>query len=205
MKIEEALAVLRKEEKRKFSQSIDLVINLKGIDAKKDNISAIVSLPHKVKEKSVCAFLSKKSSIVNTVTNLDFPKYKDKKQLKNLVKKYDFFIAEAKLMPAVATTFGKVLGPTGKMPSPQLGVLMNDDENSINALVGRIQNSVKIRVKEPSVKISIGKESMSDKEILENAKAVYSALVNALPVKKDNIKNVLIKLTMSKPIKAEVV
>lgn len=204
MELTQALAELRKTEKRNFDQSIDLVVSLKGIDVKKDNISAIVTIPHKIKDKKVCAFLSNKSGIVKTVTNLDFPKYKDKKELKNLVKEYDFFIAEAKLMPSVATTFGKVLGPTGKMPSPQLGVLMNVDDNSIKALLARIDNAVKIRVKEPAVKLSVGKQSMDDKKIAENINAVYQGLVAALPVKKDNIKSVMIKLTMSKPIKVEI-
>jgi len=204
MELTQALQELRKSEKRKFDQSIDLVVSLKGIDVKKDNVSAIVPIPHKVRDKKVCAFLSTKSSIVKTVTNLDFPKYKDKKELKNLVKEFDFFIAEAKLMPSIATIFGKVLGPTGKMPSPQLGVLMNTDDNSIKALLAKIDNSVKIRVKEPAVKLSIGKESMDDKNIIENINAVYQGLVAALPVKRDNIKSVMIKLTMSKPIKVEI-
>lgn len=204
MDLTQALQELRKSEKRKFDQSIDLLISLKGIDAKKDNISAIITIPHKIKDKKVCAFLSTKSDIVKTVTNLDFPKYKEKKDLKNLVKDFDFFIAEAKLMPSVATNFGKVLGPAGKMPSPQLGVLMNPNDNEIKALLARIDNSVKIRIKEPAVKLSIGKQSMDDKKLIENITAVYHGLINVLPVKKDNIKSAMIKLTMSKPIKVEI-
>ena len=106
-------------------------------------------------------------------------------------------------MPLVASTFGKYLGPTGKMPSPQLGVLMKEDETSIKQLLEKINSSVKIRVKEPSVKLCIGKESMSDSQILANAEAVYAGLVNVLPTKKENVKNVMLKLTMSKPIKVE--
>ena len=53
--------------------------------------------------------------------------------MKKLVKKYDFFLASGPNMPAVATTFGKVLGPVGKMPSPQLGILPSEDEKMIEA------------------------------------------------------------------------
>ena len=203
MELKQALEELRKNEKRKFDQSIDLVINLKDIDVKKDNISTIATLPYKVRDKTVCAFLTKKSELVPTITQPDFVKYKDKKDLKRLVKEYDFFIGSAKLMPAVATTFGKILGPTGKMPSPQLGVLLQEEDAAIKQLLVRIEKSVKIRVKEPSVKIPIGKESMKDEEILANAQAIYQSLVAALPIKKDNVKSVIIKLTMSKPIKVE--
>jgi len=203
MEIKQALAELRKLEKRKFDQSIDLLISLKGIDPKKDNIAAIVDIPHKIKDKKVCGFLDKKTEIVKTISKLDFPKYKDKKALKKLVKEYDFFIAAAPLMPAVATTFGKVLGPAGKMPSPQLGILPVEDENAIRNLLERISKSIKLRVKEAAIKVSVGKESMSDEQIIANASAVYSGLVNALPVKKDNVRKVMIKLTMSKPIQVE--
>ncbi len=203
MELKQALQELRKGEKRNFDQSVDIVINLKEIDVKKDNIAAIITLPHKVRDKNVCAFLTKKSDMVPTVTQPDFAKYKDKKDLKRLVRDYDFFIASAKLMPSVATTFGKVLGPTGKMPSPQLGVLMQEDDAAIKALLARIERAVKIRVKEPSVKFSVGKQSMTDEQLVANIEAVYHGLVAVLPIKKDNVRSVLLKLTMSKPLKVE--
>ncbi len=203
MKVQEALQELRKE-KRNFEQSVDLIINLRSIDIKKEPVNAVIALPHSVKEKKVCAFLTNKSAVVRTITPIEFPKYKDKKMLKNLVKEYDFFIGEAKLMPQVATVFGKVLGPVGKMPSPQLGVLINADEANLKELLGQIGNSLKIRAKEASVKASIGNEKMDDKKLQENIASVYQGVVNALPNKKDNVKSVLLKLTMSKPIKVEV-
>jgi large subunit ribosomal protein L1 len=204
MELKQALAELRKLEKRKFEQSIDLLISLKEIDPKKDNIATIVNIPNKIKDKKVCGFLTKKSDLVRTITNLDFPKYRDKKVLKKLVKEFDFFIAAAPLMPAVATTFGKVLGPAGKMPSPQIGMLPNEDEKTIKALLERIDKSMKIRVKEAAVKVSVAKESMPDEKIIENIEAVYRGVVSALPIKKDNVKKAMIKLTMSKPIIVEI-
>ena len=61
-----------------------------------------------------------------------------------------------------------------------------------------------MRAKEASIKISIGKESMSDDVILENIRAIHAAVVEALPTKLENVKNTLIKFTMSKPIVIEV-
>ncbi|MDO8564259.1 MAG: hypothetical protein Q7R87_04580 [Nanoarchaeota archaeon] len=203
MELKQALDELKKEEKRNFDQSIDLIINLKGIDVKKDNINVIIPIPHKIKDKRVCGFFTKKSALVKTVTDLEFSKYKDKKELKNLVKDFDFFIAEAKLMPSVATNFGKVLGPTGKMPSPQLGILPNPDDNAIKAVLEKINSSLKIKVKEASVKVVVGKQSMKEENLIDNIEAIYKGVMNALPIKKDNIKNVMVKLTMSKPISVE--
>jgi large subunit ribosomal protein L1 len=203
MKLKEALAELRKNEKRKFEQTIDLIINLKGIDVKRDNVSVIINLPHKFKEKKVCGFLEKKSNLVRTITKPDFVKYKDKKALKMLVKEYDFFIASAPLMPSVATTFGKVLGPLGKMPSPQLGIIAQENDSEIGKALEKISNSMKIRAKEPSIKVPIGKENLDDEKIIENFNAVYNSILNALPNNKGNVRSVMIKLTMSKPIKVE--
>ncbi len=204
MELKKAIEELRKQEKRKFAQSIDLIVNLKGIDLKRENVNILITLPHKFKDKKICAFLDKKSPIIPTITKPEFPKYKDKKEIKNLVKNYDFFIASAPLMPAVATTFGRILGPAGKMPSPQLGILAKESDELIKQILEKITKSIKIRLKEASIKISIGNETMKDEELLENFTTAYSEIVNSLPKKKDNIKNTMLKLTMSKPIKLEI-
>ncbi len=203
MELKEALKQLKESEKKKFNQSIDLVINLKGIDLKRNAVSTVVNIPHKFKEKKVCGFLTKKSNFVHTITQPEFIKYRDKDELKSLVKEYDFFIAAALLMPAVATTFGKVLGPVGKMPSPQLGILTQENEETVKQLLDKISQSIKIRAKEPSIKLSVGKENMKEEDIIANINAVYKAIADALPNKKENIKSVMVKLTMSKPIKVE--
>lgn len=205
MDAKSALEQLAKEEKRKFTQSVDVIVNLKGVDLKRDNVNVVATLPHKFKDKRVCGFLESKSSLVATITKTDFPKYKEKKSLKNLIKQYDFFIAAAPLMPVVATTFGKVLGPAGKMPSPQLGMLQKESPEAIQHELEKIAKSIKIRVKEASVKVSVGNEKMKPEELMENMKAVLHSIVEALPKKKDNVKNVMLKLTMSKPLKVEMI
>ena len=204
MELKQALEELRKEEKRKFAQGVDLIVNLKGVDMKRDNIATVITLPNKFKDKKVCVFLNNPSKLVKTVTKLDFPKYKEKKDLKKLIKEYDAFIASAQLMPAVATTFGKVLGPAGKMPSPQLGVVMQETDSAITELVTKISKSIRVKAKEPSIKIVVAKDDMSDDKIIENVKASYFGIVEALPTKRENVKNVMIKLTMSKQIKMEI-
>jgi len=194
------LKELRKDKKRKFSQTVDLIVNLRNFDIKKQSINLLINLPHKVKEKKVCAFLMKKSDVIDSITQPEFGKYKGK-ELKKLVKKYDFFISVASLMPSVATSFGKVLGPEGKMPNPQLGILSNGDDKEINEILERINKAVKFRSKESSLKIATGKEEMKDEEIAENALMIYNSIFKVLPRKKENLKSVLIKFTMGKPKK----
>jgi large subunit ribosomal protein L1 len=107
-------------------------------------------------------------------------------------------------MPKVATTFGKVLGPAGKMPSPQLGIIPVESDDAVKDVLKKIDSSVKIRVKEASIKIPAGKSSMSEKEISENVEAIYHSVIQALPKKQENVKNVMVKLTMSKPLKVDI-
>ena len=116
----EALKKLREEDdkrykKRNFDQTIDLIVNLKEFDVRKHSFNLIVTTPNKIRNKKVAGFFEKDSELVDTIKKDDFIKYREKKDSKKLVKSYDFFIANAKLMPAVATGFGRVLGPAGKM------------------------------------------------------------------------------------------
>ena len=71
-------------------------------------------------------------------------------------------------------------------------------------MLGKINNSMKVRIKEASIKVSAGKENMDDEKIKENIQAVYAGIINALPNKKDNVKNIMIKTTMGKPVKLEI-
>jgi len=196
-RILQSLKKLRENKERKFEQSVDLIINLRKVDLKKNPINLIIEVPHKVKEKNICGFFEKKIEGIETITKKDIEGY-DKKKAKKLVKKYDFFIASPALMPNVATTFGKYLGPAGKMPSPQIGIVKEDPEE-IKKLRERINRVIKIKTEEPSIKVIVGKEKMKNEEIAENILKVYEKVVESLPDKAWNVKSVLVKFTMSKP------
>ena len=199
--LEKALEELRKGKERKFNQTVDLIINLQKFNLKKSQINILVGIPFKFKDKKICAFLETKNKDVETITPEQFKKYSDKKALKKLVKEFDFFMAQASVMPKVATTFGKILGPAGKMPSPQLGLLFNVNEKDINELKKKINSNVKIKVREPSIKLAIGKQSMKNDEIISNVLAVYNSVLKSLSKGKENIKNIELKFTMTKPQK----
>jgi len=202
--LKKALTELRAAKERKFDQTLDLIVNLQKFDIKKSNVNIFVNIPHKVKDKKIAGFLEIKNNNIETITPNEFKKYSEKANLKALVNNHDFFIAQASLMPSVATTFGRALGPSGKMPSPQLGIILNADEKTLKELTTKINTSVKIKVKEPSIKIPIGKQSMKDEDIIENIMTIYNILLKTLPRNKENIKNMEIKFTMTKPCKINV-
>lgn len=199
--LKKALTELRATKEKKFDQTVDLIVNLQKFDVRKSNVNLFVSVPHKIKEKRIAGFLEVKNEHVETITPSEFKKYTEKNQIKKLINDHDFFIAQASLMPSVATNFGRALGPSGKMPSPQLGIIMNADEKTLKELKNKINTSVKIKIKEPSIKLPIGKQSMKDEDIIENIMTVYNTLLKTLPRNKENIKNMEIKFTMTKPCK----
>ena len=203
-KFETALKKIKTyEKKHKFDQTVDLIINLKNFDVRRESFNVFIGLPHKIKDKKVTGFFEKKSKNINTITKDQFGNYKEKKDIRKLLKNNDFFIANAKLMPSVATNFGRVLGPAGKMPSPQLGILPNEDEKLIQSILEKINSTVRVRVKEPSIKIAVARESQPDKDIVDNLVAAYNNILDKLPKNNENVKDVKIKLTMGKPEQVE--
>lgn len=193
-----------KDKERKFDQTVDLIVNLKEFDVRKQAFSIFVTVPNKVKDKKIAGFFEKDSNLIDVVKKDDFSRYKEKKDIKKMVKGYDFFVSNAKLMPAVATSFGRILGPVGKMPSPQLGIVPSEDDDIVKALIDKINSSVRVRVKEPSIKVGVARISLDDKKIVDNIMAVYSRVLETLPKGIDNVRNVKVKLTMGKPVDVEV-
>ncbi len=186
--------------KRNFDQTVDLIVNLKNFNVKTDGFNLFITLPNKIKDKKILAFLEEDSKVVASIKKESFINLKEKKDIKKLVKTYDFFISNIKLMPLIATKFGRIFGPAGKMPSPQLGILSIENEENIKKLIKKINLTIRIRMKEPSIKIAIAKESLTDKQIAENAIMVYNKILENLSKKQENLKNIKIKLTMGKPI-----
>jgi large subunit ribosomal protein L1 len=122
----------------------------------------------------------------------------DKKKSKNVINKYDFFLADTKLMPTVGKKLGQLLGPRGKMPTP---VPFNAP---IESFLERFRSSVKIRAKGSlSMSCRIGEESMDDADLAANANAVVTTVEKALPNGSKNVKKIMFKTTMGKAMKVE--
>jgi len=210
--ISKALAELKKV-KRGFKQTVDLIYSFKGLDLKKtDNhldFSVILHNPKgkKIKIAALVGHETKASAEENCDTVIvaeDFPKYaKDKKALKKIATEHDFFIAQADLMAKVASNFGKVLGPKGKMPNPKMGCVVPPKAN-LKPLAEQLQNTVRITVKSaPMVQLRVGKEDQPEEELIDNILTLDDGIAHHLPGGRAQIRHIMLKLTMSKPIKLE--
>jgi len=204
----EALKKLRETaKKRNFNQSVDLIITLKDLDLKKpeEQVDFYATLHHPTgKKRKICALVGPelldeaKANCDKAVSVDEFDNYsKDKKLVKKLASEFDFFIAQANIMPKVAAAFGKVLGSRGKMPNPKAGCVV-PPKTSLKPLYEKLQSTIKVTAKtSPLIQIFVGKESLKDEELADNALDIFMQLEAKLPRGKNNVKNVFVKFTMS--------
>ena len=195
-----------KSKRRRFIQSLELIIGISGLDLKKpeNRIRIVIKLPHKSKKsKKVAVFAGGSTAEKALEAGADkVIREKDidsiagsKKDIKALARQFDFFLAEPRFMAKVGRVMGSILGPRGKMPQI---VPPNAD---ISALISSLRSSISVNVRNnPMVAVSIGTEDMDDEELAENALAVIEAIKNKLP-EKSYIKRVYVKTTMGPVIK----
>jgi len=199
-----------KAEKRKFAQSVELIINLRDIDMKKpeSKIQESIELPHAVtKQSKVCVIASGELALKARRTGADLVIERadlealagDKKKQKNLVNGYEHFIAEAPLMPTVGRVLGAVLGPKGRMPTP---VPPNVD---IAAVIEKQRRIVLVRLRsQPVLQCRIGTEDMADEQIAENIETVIRRLEGKLKRGLRNIRSIVVKAAMGPPVRLKI-
>jgi large subunit ribosomal protein L1 len=196
--------------KRNFTQSAELTLILKDIDVKKGfSVNEVVNLPNKTtKTSSVCVFASgdmgmraRKAQVDRVIEPDELDRLgTNKKDARKVVKAYDFFLADTSLMSSVGRSLGQFMGPKGKMPSPiAYGA-------PIENIAERFRGSVRARAKNQlNISAKIGDEKMQDEHLANNALAIISAIEKKLPQGDKNIRNAIIKFTMSKPSKASTI
>jgi large subunit ribosomal protein L1 len=198
-----------KSEKRKFNQSIELILKLQDIDMKapEAKIQEVVELPHALeKPNKICVIASgemamkaKKANADHVVERSELEGLAGKKQeMRKIANGYDFFIAEAPLMPLVGKTLGSVLGPRGKMPVPV------PPSADIAGLITKHRKTVVVRMRsQPIIQSRIGMENMKDEDIADNIQSVLRVLEGKLKKGMKNIKFAYIKTAMGPPVKVK--
>jgi large subunit ribosomal protein L1 len=198
MKIREAVEHLKtNSQKRKFVQSFDLAVNLKNINTKKpeNKFSKDVTLPHGRGRDVKVGVIS--DSYKDGIGKAYIEKL-NPKEVRNLARNYDFFICEPQLMLVVGKVLGKFLGPKGKMPK------IIPPNRSPDDMMNDVKKSVKIFLREsPTIHVIAGNENMDSAHVEENVRKIIEAIEKSLPKGKNQIKNIVLKLTMSKPVKIE--
>ncbi|MFA5406526.1 MAG: 50S ribosomal protein L1 [Candidatus Nanoarchaeia archaeon] len=196
--------------KRKFVQSIDLQVCLKSTDTKKpeNKLKETVLLPHITGKKVSVAFFADKELVDDgknvfdeVIKKDDFKTYTKKRDIKKLVRRHKFFVAQGNLMGDIAQQFGKFLGPIGRMPDPKAGCVIPIKKELLKPLYDKLQQTVNVRVKDqPNINVFVGAESMKDDELADNIMAVYNVIKTKLPRGEEQIGKIYIKMTMSRGV-----
>ena len=201
--IVEAVKKAKEESKpRNFTQSIDVVINIKDLDVKKpeNRFDEEVFLPNgrgkgikiAVIADGELAILADNAGADLVISKADLEELgKDRKQAKKMANEYTFFVAQADMMPQVGRFLGPVLGPRKKMPKPVPATIKPDP------VLERLSNTVKVRIKDqPVIQAIVGSQDMDEELIADNVEAVLGVLDRNLEKGRNQIKSMYIKTTM---------
>ncbi len=201
--IEEAVKkVLEDSKPRNFTQSIDMVMTINDLDLNKpeNRLDEEVLLPNGRGKEVKIAFIAEgelafqaEQAGADIVLNKERLEElgKNRSEAKKIANSYDFFVAQADLMPTVGRFLGPVLGPRQKMPKP---VPASADPQVI---LGRLRSTIKVRVKDqPIIQSIVGSEDMSQEQISENIDAVMEVLDRNLEKGSKQIKAMYLKTTM---------
>lgn len=200
--LEAVKAAIEKAPERKFSESVDLTINLKNIDMAqpKNRIDETILLPHGTGRKVGIAVLGKGDITTQAreagVDLIIGPEEIERlggepREARQVASSYRFFLAETSVMPQVGRFLGPRLGPRGRMPTPIPG------GTDIRPIVERLRNSVKVRTKDKKTfHVKVGSTQMPPEQIAENIDAVLRKIEGALEQGAMNIRSVYVKTTM---------
>jgi len=195
-----------KNKKRNFNQSVEASFRLTGVDISKSGIkiNETVELPEPG-AADVKILVISSGPLGTEARRMNLPVLSreevermtgNKKDIRKLVNQYDYFIAEAPLMPIIGRVMGQILGPRDKMPTaiPPTG--------SIAPLVERLRRSIRLRMKaNPVASCKIGNENMKVDELARNLQKVLSTVESKLPNGEKNIDYIAVKTAMGQPIK----
>jgi len=201
--IMEAVKKAKDESKpRNFTQSVDVVINIKDLDVKKpeNRIDEEVFLPEGRGKDIKIAFIAdgelalqaKNAGADLVITKSDLEEMgKNRKEAKKIANQYNFFVAQADLMPLVGRFMGPVLGPRKKMPKPVPATAKPD------TIINRLKSTIKVRIKDqPVIQALVGSQEMEDEQIADNIEAVLGILDRKLEKGRNQVKSLYIKTSM---------
>lgn len=196
--VEEAVTLLNEISKTKFSEAIDVSINL-GVDPRKSDqvVRGATTLPHGLgKAVRVAVFAQGENADKAIAAGADIVGFEDlAEKVKAGELDFDVVIATPDAMRVVGQ-LGKVLGPRGLMPNPKTGTVTADVETAVNeAKAGQIQFRTD---KAGIIHGSIGRVGFDAPKIRENLEALLNDLQKGKPAtaKGQYLKKITISTTM---------
>ena len=196
--IDEALSLVKEFATAKFSESVDVAVNL-GVDPRKSDqvVRGSTVLPNGTgKTVRVAVFAQGENADKATAAGADIVGFED---LAETVKKgemnFDVVIATPDAMRVVGQ-LGRILGPRGLMPNPKVGTVTPDVETAVkNAKAGQVRYRTD---KAGIIHCPIGKATFENAALTENLVALLADLSKAKPASAKGVymKRVTVSSTM---------
>jgi len=204
--LEQAIAMIKQFATAKFTESVDMSINL-GVDAKKSdqNVRGSTVLPHgNGKSVKVAVFAQGAKAEEAKAAGADIVGMDDlAAKMKAGDLGYQVVIAEPSAMRVVGG-LGQVLGPRGLMPNPKTGTVTADIAGAVrNAKAGM----AKFRTDKAGIlHCSIGSANFDADKIMDNLIAVVRDIRKAKPATSKGvyIKKVTLSTTMGPGVRVDV-
>lgn len=198
--IEEALGELNSNASKKFTESLDVSINL-GIDASKSdqNVRGASNLPHgNGKSFKVAVFADGDEATQAKEAGADKVGMEDlAEEIKAGNMDFDVVIATPDTM-RVVSPLGQILGPKGLMPNPKSETVTKDIPNTVkNAKSGQIRYKSD---KQGIIHARIGQIGYTEEQLKDNLEAFLTDVKKAKPpsAKGVYISKVTLSSTMGK-------
>ena len=179
--IEEALGELNSNASKKFTESLDVSINL-GIDASKSdqNVRGASNLPHgNGKSFKVAVFADGDEASQAKEAGADKVGMEDlAEEIKAGNMDFDVVIATPETM-RVVSPLGQILGPKGLMPNPKSETVTKDIPNTVkNAKSGQIRYKSD---KQGIIHARIGQIGYTEEQLKDNLEAFLTDVKKAKP------------------------
>ncbi|MCX5782831.1 MAG: 50S ribosomal protein L1 [Elusimicrobia bacterium] len=179
--VEEASAIVKKNAKAKFDETVEIHLRL-GVDPKQadQQVRGMVALPSGT-GKAVKITVIAKGEKIKEAQDAGADKAGGLELIDAIAKgetDFDILVATPDVMKDLAK-LGKVLGPRGLMPNPKSGTVTFDVARTVKELKGG-----RIEFKVDSfgiVHAPVGKASFTESAIAQNVKAVIEAVAKAKP------------------------
>ncbi len=196
--VDEALALLKDLANAKFSESVDVAVNL-GVDPRKSDqvVRGSTVLPNGTgKTVRVAVFAQGPNAEAATEAGADVVGFEDlAERIKGGELDFDVVIATPDAMRVVGP-LGRVLGPRGLMPNPKVGTVTADVAAAVkNAKAGQVRYRTD---KAGIIHCPIGKVDFEVPALKENLSALLADLTKAKPASSKGVymKRVTVSSTM---------
>jgi len=205
--IDSALGVLASFPKPKFDETVELAVRL-GIDSKKSDqmVRGSVSLPKGIgKSRSVVVFAEGEAAAEAEAAGADVVGGADlAKRIQDGWMDFDVCIAHPSMMK-VAGRLGRILGPSGKMPSPKSGTVTPQIGQAVAEFKA---GKVEFRADSGGiVHVPVGKRSFEAGDLAENILHFVEHLRGMKPsaVKGAYIRKVSVTATMTPSLTLDII